>query len=177
MPMYNRTAAANYASVWALHRNPMWVDDSSSAGGGGDCTNFVSQALFAGGWPMIKAGLAPNGSIRTGPYWWAEMFNHNRRQRSKSWGSAEQFRHFLEHSGRARPCYPPEMKVGDLMQYILPGYEHASHTMMVTKVVQGRIHLSYHSSDNLNISLDDLLKKVGTGTRFLNWKVYDYFWA
>ena len=43
---YNPTAAVNYARTWAYSRNPKYFDYSNM---GGDCANFVSQCLIAGG--------------------------------------------------------------------------------------------------------------------------------
>ena len=42
---YDRTRAVEYARRWALDRNPLFIDFS---GRGGDCTNFVSQCIYAG---------------------------------------------------------------------------------------------------------------------------------
>ena len=42
---YDRQRAVEYARRWALERNPIFEDYT---GIGGDCTNFVSQAIFAG---------------------------------------------------------------------------------------------------------------------------------
>ena len=42
---YDRQKAVEYARRWALERNPIFEDYT---GIGGDCTNFVSQAIFAG---------------------------------------------------------------------------------------------------------------------------------
>mgnify|MGYP001690599932 FL=1 len=42
---YNRNAAVNYARRWALNPNPRYPYYTQN----GDCTNFVSQALRAGG--------------------------------------------------------------------------------------------------------------------------------
>ncbi len=42
---YDRSRAVEYAKKWALSRNPLFVDFT---GQGGNCTNFVSQCLFAG---------------------------------------------------------------------------------------------------------------------------------
>ena len=42
---YNREKAVEYAHKWARNRNPEYYDFS---GIGGDCTNFTSQALYAG---------------------------------------------------------------------------------------------------------------------------------
>lgn len=42
---YDRQRAVEYAQKWALDRNPLFLDFT---GRGGDCTNFVSQCIFAG---------------------------------------------------------------------------------------------------------------------------------
>lgn len=42
---YDRDAAVQYASQWAFKRNPAYFDFH---GIGGDCTNFISQCLYAG---------------------------------------------------------------------------------------------------------------------------------
>ncbi len=42
---YQRENAVAYAKKWALSRNPLFYDFT---GQGGNCTNFVSQCLFAG---------------------------------------------------------------------------------------------------------------------------------
>ena len=43
---YDRDAAVAYARRWALSRNPLYYDFEDI---GGDCTNFASQYIFAGG--------------------------------------------------------------------------------------------------------------------------------
>lgn len=47
--MYNRNSAVEYARKWALGRNPKYANFD---GMGGDCTNFASQCLYAGGCKM-----------------------------------------------------------------------------------------------------------------------------
>jgi len=42
---YNRDLAVQYALRWALNRNPNYYNYDKI---GGDCTNFISQCLFAG---------------------------------------------------------------------------------------------------------------------------------
>jgi len=59
---YNRVKAVEYANKWAFKRNPAYYDFSLL---GGDCTNFISQCLYAGsgvmnytpttGWYYISA--------------------------------------------------------------------------------------------------------------------------
>lgn len=60
--MYNRDKVYTYAKKWAYSRNPKYYNFDSI---GGDCTNFVSQCIYAGqnqmnynkknGWYYINA--------------------------------------------------------------------------------------------------------------------------
>ena len=43
---YDRAAAVSYAHKWAYGRNPVFYDYEKL---GGDCTNFASQCIYAGG--------------------------------------------------------------------------------------------------------------------------------
>ena len=47
---YNAAAAVKYARNWWNRRNPNYDDFSYS---GGDCANFVSQCLIAGGFSIL----------------------------------------------------------------------------------------------------------------------------
>ncbi len=42
---YDRQKALEYSNRWAMGRNPAYYDYSSL---GGDCTNFISQCIYAG---------------------------------------------------------------------------------------------------------------------------------
>lgn len=42
---YHRAQAIEYATKWAYKRNPRYLDFSEM---GGDCTNFISQCIYAG---------------------------------------------------------------------------------------------------------------------------------
>lgn len=52
---YDRQAALDYARQYTAARNPAWDD---YAGMGGNCQNYVSQCLYAGGIPMDTTGAA-----------------------------------------------------------------------------------------------------------------------
>lgn len=73
---YNREEAVAYAHRWAYERNPQYYD---FGGIGGDCTNFVSQCVLAG------------GGIMNHPDW----FYYNISQRSPSWTGTEFLYRFL----------------------------------------------------------------------------------
>lgn len=66
---FDRNSMVNYANKYAYSRNPNYGDFSKL---GGDCTNFVSQ--------IIKAGGAPFDT--TGSYTW---YYYNMNNRSPSW--------------------------------------------------------------------------------------------
>jgi Putative amidase domain len=56
---YNRVSAVNYAIKYALEPNKQYKYFKFVNGNGGDCTNFVSQCLKAGGAPMDYNNIRP----------------------------------------------------------------------------------------------------------------------
>ncbi len=76
---YDRLAAVSYALKWALGRNPDFYDYNSI---GGDCTNFVSQCVYAGTQTM-------NYTPEFGWYY----INGN--EKSPSWTGVEFFYDFM----------------------------------------------------------------------------------
>ncbi len=88
---YDRAEAAAYARRWALSRNPAYYDFD---GLGGDCTNFVSQCLYAGCRVM-------NYSSRGGWYYISPA------RRSPSWTGVEPFYAFITGNAGAGPYGVP----------------------------------------------------------------------
>ena len=86
---YNRISACEYAKKWALKRNPQYYNYNSL---GGDCTNFISQCIFAGskvmnyskqnGWYYIDGN-------RKSPSWTGVEFLYNFLITNKSVGPLE----------------------------------------------------------------------------------------
>ena len=76
---YNRARAVEYARRWALDRNPLFIN---FAGRGGDCTNFVSQCIYAGTCQM-------NFTIDFGWYYITSA------DRAPAWSSVEYFYDFM----------------------------------------------------------------------------------
>lgn len=76
---YNRLNAINYAKDWALKRNEKYYDFSNIDG---DCTNFVSQCLYAGA-PVM------NYTVDLGWYY------RNSNDKSPAWTGVEYFYNFL----------------------------------------------------------------------------------
>jgi len=100
---YDRQAALHYAQYWVYRRNPKYYDFS---GIGGDCTNFVSQALFAGGIPM--------DFTRNGWYY------RNPDDRAPAWSSVKKLYEYgtrKKSVGMILTEIPlSEVKVGDVIQ-------------------------------------------------------------
>ena len=95
--MYDREAAAEYAHKWAYKRNPEYYDFD---GMGGDCTNFISQVLEAGG--------ARQNYSRDG--WYFNSLN----DRSPSWSGVNELYNFLVSEHTTGP-QAVEIDIGDAM--------------------------------------------------------------
>jgi hypothetical protein len=76
---YQASRAVEYAMRWALSRNPLFPN---FAGIGGDCTNFISQCLLAGGATMND----------TRDYGWYYFSQNNR---APAWSGVEYLYRFL----------------------------------------------------------------------------------
>ena len=104
--MYNKSAIRDYAKKYYLNGN---ADYRSFWDQGGDCTNFVSQSLFAGGWE--KKGWAP---------WHRDdddKWFYNRAGQSYTWTGADNWRRFATKSGRVkRISRPRDARYGDILQ-------------------------------------------------------------
>lgn len=172
MPVFNRQRAAEYAIGWALSRHPNFPDYSGN-GQGGDCTNFVSQAMLEGGWTQVQ-GIRFDRTA-----WWAE-----KTKASHSWAGAEPFATFLKYSGRAKECERGELGLADIVQIRNPdGKLH--HTMIVTKFFSRRgehptaideVYVSYHSRDVRNNLLSKIeMSDAYKSHKFVYWKVANVF--
>jgi Putative amidase domain len=180
MPFYNRIAAVNYARTWtrtgAEVFNPVWGSREPNS----DCTNFVSQALCAGGWEMVKG--VNKFDTRDHRIWWAERFGSVGTGRSFTWSGAQPFYDFLQASGRAYwVTTPSQLSIGDVVQLRDAGEGGGviSHTTIVTKAAPpfsgNDIYLSYHSADHLDTSYNDMKARAGLSHAPIFWKLRDYY--
>lgn len=113
---YDRERAVLYARRWALSRNPLFADFT---GLGGNCTNFVSQCLYAGGCVMNFTPV----------YGWYYV---TQSQRTASWTGVSYFYDFLTGNEGEGP-YAEERELslllpGDVIQ--LGGEEGYYHTLL-----------------------------------------------
>lgn len=80
---YNYTAMADYARRYVFAYNTAYRRQKN------DCTNFISQAMRAGGWSMVSGWYRSNG------VWWYNWLNQ-----SYTWAAAENYYWFATGSGR-----------------------------------------------------------------------------
>lgn len=132
---YNRVAAVLYAHTWAYRRNPKFYDYSEI---GGDCTNFASQCLWAGGGLMDY----------TPELGWYYI---NANEKAPAWTGVEFLYRFLLWDGKqCGPCAEvataQDMQPGDLVQISANG-ERFTHTPVVVAVIGNTILVAAHSYD------------------------------
>ncbi len=116
---YNRAAAVRYARRWAFRRNPAFYNFDEL---GGDCTNFVSQCVYAGSGVM-------NFSPELGWYYISPDL------RAPSWTSVRFFYEFITQNEGVGPygyeAPLSEALPGDVIQLAYGGNEDFTHTLLV----------------------------------------------
>lgn len=118
--IYNRAAAVQYAETWWNGTNPRYIEFEV------DCTNFVSQCLFAGGLPMDYTGKRESG-------WWYRGKSGGQELWSYSWAVANSLPRYLLGSGRARQVRSPaELSYGDVICYDWDGDGRWQHNVLIT---------------------------------------------
>lgn len=132
---YDRDRAVAYAREWAMARNPLFIDYT---GFGGDCTNFVSQCLFAG---SCRMNFTP-------VFGWYYL---DADSRTASWTGVQYFCDFLT-SNRGEGPYGAEtdetnLRVGDVVQLQNADGTYY-HTLLVSGFdAAGGILVAAHSND------------------------------
>ena len=143
--MYDRQAAVDYAREWALSRNPRYYDFEEI---GGDCTNFVSQCLYAGSGVMNY----------TPTFGWYFISPDDR---APAWSGVQFLYDFLTSNGGAGP-YGEELPLiyaqpGDVIQLSFDG-QNFTHTVIITRIplfpAPAGILIAAHSYDALDRPLN-----------------------
>lgn len=145
--MYNRKNAINYAHTWWNKRNPNFYNYDNI---GGDCTNFISQCLHAGGIVMDKVY---NG-----------WFYTNSSNRSYSWTGVEEFFKYATTNQKnvgpkAKVVTISQVEVGDIVQMQQLGKNRFHHNMLITKIdgkkTFDNIKITCHTKDSVDRPLSN----------------------
>ncbi|WP_329064278.1 amidase domain-containing protein [Streptomyces sp. NBC_01429] len=144
---YDYQAMAAYATTYWSKYNPEYPS-FDGAGAGGDCTNFVSQALKAGGWKHVP------GYTNDYQKWFG-----NSEIQSYSFIGVNEFSWFALSSQRATSLANVyQMDVGDVLQLDFDKDGSKDHSMIVTnRTQQGVPYLTYHSTNTYNRSVASLI--------------------
>lgn len=104
---YDRSKAQQYADTWWDHPNPEYIHFDV------DCTNFISQCLYAGNAPMNYTGKRENG-------WWYRSQN-NQENWSFSWSVSHSLQWYLASSKSGLRAElvssADQLKIGDVIIY------------------------------------------------------------
>ena len=127
---YDGARAVAYAKTWAFARNPLWGDFS---GLGGDCANFASQCLFAGGCGM---DFSPEG-----------WFYRSMRDRAPAWSGSSELMAYLLRSGRGEACRLDQLLPGGLI--FLSNGSRVYHVLVAVRPDGENTRVASHTRDAL----------------------------
>ncbi|MEU6686352.1 amidase domain-containing protein [Streptomyces sp. NPDC046832] len=143
---YDYKAMAAYAEkYWNVYNKD--YPDFNGHGAGGDCTNFVSQALKAGGWKHAPGYV----------YDYTKWFG-NADIQSDSFVGVNEWSWFAQNSKRTTPLANVfQLEVGDVLQMDFDRDGSKDHTMIVTYKSGGVPYVTYHSNNTLRRSVASLV--------------------
>ena len=134
----NVSAEIAYARKWALSRNPAYYDFDSI---GGDCTNFISQCLYAGGAVM--------NYTRDIGWYYASLHD-----RAAAWTGVEYFYRFIVQNQGIGPFGYEiplnQVRLGDVIQL---GTGKFHHTLLVIDLLSGMPYIAAHTKDAFYLPL------------------------
>ncbi|WP_330291386.1 amidase domain-containing protein [Streptomyces sp. NBC_00576] len=144
---FDYKAMATYAEKYWSTYNPAYPNFNGHAAGG-DCTNFVSQSLKAGGWKHVPGYV----------YDYTRWFG-NAEIQSDSFVGVNEWSWFAQNSKRTTSlAYVYQMDVGDVLQMDFEKDGSKDHTMIVTyRSAQGVPYLTYHSANTYRRSLASII--------------------
>lgn len=131
---YDRQAATAYAKEWAFKRNPKYYNFDNL---GGDCTNFISQCLYAG------SGVMNHKKI----FGW---YYYSLNNRTPSWTGVPYLYNFLVNNMEAGPFAEEtdrnNVEPGDILQ-LGTSDGNFYHSQIIVGIVNDEIYSSTHTFD------------------------------
>jgi hypothetical protein len=150
---YDYTAMAKYAEKHWKNYNSNYRKFNDV---GGDCTNFISQALRAGGWKNNT------GWYKSYKNWW-----YNSSNQTTSWINVNYWASFALHSDRAYNLDNVyKLGIGDILQMDFSGNRSKDHSMITTYKSNGVPYLTYHSTNTYRKSVKSLVAQYPRATYY-----------
>ena len=145
---YHRSLAVDYATKWALTKNPRFFNFDKL---GGDCTNFVSQCLLAGKCIM--------NYTKTFGWYYTGLNNY-----SPSWTGVNFLYKFLTSNKVAGPFANEidmsDIEVGDIVQLNFQDDTLFEHSLVITSISYpinySNILICSHTRNRLNEPLSSI---------------------
>ncbi len=166
---YDRQAAADYADRYWETANPGYLEFEV------DCSNYVSQCIFAGGAPMNYTDRRDSG-------WWYRGMSGSRENWSYSWAVADSLRRYLaagrSHGLRAKAVESAqELEPGDVISYCWKGDGRFGHsTVVASKDKNGMPLVNAHTVSSKHRYWDYRDSYAWTeNTRYLFFHITDLF--
>lgn len=128
---YRREDAVLYADRWWDSSNPEFASFEV------DCTNYISQCLFAGGAPINYTGKRESG-------WWYKGYVGGKEAWSYSWAVANALERYLSNGGNGVAelvSRPEQLELGDVIIYDWDGNGAYQHSTIVTAFDAGGMPL------------------------------------
>ncbi|MFG2571625.1 amidase domain-containing protein [Streptomyces sp. NPDC048481] len=148
---YDYKGMAAYAEKYVYTYNKDYPDFNNHTAGG-DCTNFVSQSLKAGGWKHVPGYV----------YDYTKWFG-NADIQSDSFVGVNEWSWFAQNSKRTTPLANVyQLEVGDVLQMDFDRDGSKDHTMIVTAKSNGVPYVTYHSNNTLRRSVSSLVSSYPT---------------
>ncbi|MEV2214737.1 amidase domain-containing protein [Streptomyces sp. NPDC050997] len=141
---YNYAAMATYAEKYWKDYNSAYRRYNSA---GGDCTNFLSQSLFAGGWKQVTSSTEDYST------WYSKT------SESDTWIGVNEWSWFTQTAKRTTALANAyQMDLGDVLQVDFDKDGSKDHSMMTTyRSSSGVPYLTYHDTDTYRRSLSSLI--------------------
>lgn len=144
---YNRTSAVTYANTWAHGRNSNFPSYGTECQCN-DCTNYLSQVLYSGGYPLRTGNWDPNSIFE----WWYRpvlLWFEN----SHTWSVTEDFNIYVNQypSEFDTGVLPSQLERGDFLLMDLRNNDNPDILIPDGRPDHGRVVIGYgYTSTNQN---------------------------
>ncbi|MEU4086519.1 amidase domain-containing protein [Streptomyces aureus] len=147
---YDYAAMATYAETYWKNYNPAYRSFNSV---GGDCTNYLSQSLKAGGWTTVASSGEEYGT-----------WNYTASTQTDTWVGVNEWSWFTQTAKRSTPLANIyQMDVGDVMQMDFDKDGSKDHSMITSyRSASGVPYVTYHDTDTYRRSVSSLLAAYPT---------------
>ena len=110
-----------------------------------DCTNFISQALRAGGWPYDHGAYWGDGN------WW-----YRGTLQTHSWAGTENWSWFApKRTTHVKTL--GQLQASDILLMDFDRNKNMNHGMIVTRKTSAQAYLTYHTTDHIDRTMQSIL--------------------